>query len=223
VIGKTDMSHTPPPPAPKDRPLTPLADLAQWQIILGFWLRDDAWVRVLLPNTYRVDANLWRSGHPSRARMAALRQAQGIKSVLSLRGDADNTPNSVERAAAKENGLDLRFIRLRTADLPSADTLRALLAHLREMPKPMLVHCKSGADRTGLAVTLYRHVIKGEPLAEARKALSWRYGHWAVGKAGVVHRLLDAYGAAHEETGIGFEAWLETGYDRDALMGRVKA
>ena len=86
------------------------------------------------------------------------------------------------------------------------------------MPKPMLVHCKSGSDRTGLAVTLYLHVIKGQPLDEARRALSWKYGHWSFGSAGVVHRLLDAYAAAHAATGIGFEDWVRQDYDAVALM-----
>jgi protein tyrosine/serine phosphatase len=91
---------------------------------------------------------------------------------------------------------------------------------LREMPKPMLVHCKSGADRTGLAVTLYLHVIRGEPLEQARRALSWRYAHLSFGQAGVVHRMLDAYAADRAATGIGFEDWVATRYDPAAFNGR---
>ena len=99
--------------------------------------------------------------------------------------------------------------------MPPAETLLELLDHLRDMPKPMLVHCKSGADRTGLAVTLYLHVIKGRPLDEARRALHWKYAHFPIGKAGIVHRMLDAYAADHAATGIDFEQWLRTRYDPD--------
>jgi protein tyrosine/serine phosphatase len=96
-----------------------------------------------------------------------------------------------------------------------------LIALLRDMPKPMLVHCKSGADRTGLAVTIYLHVIKGLPLTEARRALSWRYAHFSWGKAGIVSRMLDAYEADNRATGIGFEEWVETRYDPAAITGGV--
>jgi len=201
--------------------LTPASDLSAWRIFYRYWLRDHAWVRVLLPNTYPVDEDLWRSNHPGRRRMEQLTRNAGIRSILSLRGDADNTPNILERAAADDLGLSLRFIRLRTASLPPPDTLLNLVVELRTMPKPMLVHCKSGADRTGLAVTLYLHVIKGRPLDKARRALSWRYGHFQISRAGIVHRLLDTYAAAHTKTGIGFEEWVHNAYDPTALSDRV--
>lgn len=178
--------------------------------------RDHTWLRWILPNRWRVDADLLRSGHPSKASLRRLKRA-GLRSILSLRGGADNTPNTAERVAAHDLGLELRFIRMRTGALPEAQTLLLLLDRLREMPKPMMVHCKSGADRTGLAVTLYRHVIKGEPLPKARRALAWYYAHFNWGRAGIVHALLDAYCAAHDATGIAFEDWVRTQYDPAAL------
>lgn len=188
-----------------------------WRSTLrGYWLRDHAWLRALLPNFHKVDADLYRSNHPG---LRLLRRAQGlgVRSVLSLRGDAENTPNILERDACRRLGLELRFLRLRSVALPPRETLLQLLEHLRDMPKPMLVHCKSGADRTGLAVTLYLHVIKGLPLPEARRALGWKYAHFSFGKAGIVHRMLDAYEADHQATGIGFEEWAATRYDPAAL------
>jgi len=195
--------------------------MSVWRVAYRYWLRDHAWLRAILPNTYRVDAKLFRSNHPGRRRLNALAR-KGVVSVLSLRGPARNTPFLLERAAADDLGLDLRFIRLRTNLLARPETLLELLQLLREMPKPMLVHCKSGADRTGLAVTLYLHVLKGVPLPEARKALSWKYAHFSWGKAGIVHAMLDAYQAAHEATGIGFEDWVRTSYDPDALTAQYR-
>jgi protein tyrosine phosphatase (PTP) superfamily phosphohydrolase (DUF442 family) len=187
------------------------------RMLMRYWLRDHAALRVVLPNCHRVDDDLYRSGHPHTWRLARLR-AGGLQSVLSLRGDPECLPNMIERDACSRLGLMLRFVELRTTSLPRRETLLDLVAQLREMPKPMLVHCKSGADRTGLAVTLYRHVLRGEPLAKARRALNWRYGHLGLGAAGVVHRLLDAYGTEAAATGIGFEEWVATHYDRARLQ-----
>lgn len=193
---------------------TPLS----WRrILVGYYWRDHAFVRAIYPNWHRVDADLYRSAHPNRRQLRRARDL-GVKSILSLRGDAENTPNLLERRAAEALGLDLRAIPLRAHALPPRRMLLALVEHLRDMPKPMLVHCKSGSDRTGLAVTLYLHLIQGKPLPHARRALSWVYGHWSFGSAGVVHRLLDAYAAAHAATGIAFEDWVRDAYDPAALM-----
>ncbi|WP_210730547.1 fused DSP-PTPase phosphatase/NAD kinase-like protein [Roseicyclus persicicus] len=193
--------------------------MTPWRVFYRYWVRDHAWLRVLLPNFYRVDADLYRGNHPGYRRLARYK-ALGIRSVLTLRGEDDNTPNLLERDACERLGLELRAVRLRTVYVPPPATLLELVRLLREMPKPMLVHCKSGADRTGLAVTLYLHVIKGQPLEEARRALSWRYAHFSFGKAGVVHRMLDAYAADRAATGIDFEDWVATRYDPAAFNGR---
>ena len=71
---------------------------------------------------------------------------------------------------------------------------------LREAPKPVLVHCEGGADRTGLAAALYL-AAAGHP-AQADGQLSVRYGF--VGIKGVTrpwpmleswHRLREGFSA----------------------------
>ncbi len=186
------------------------------KILLRYWVNDHAWLRAILSNFYQVDDALYRSNHPSPRRLSHL-QRRGIQSVLSLRGGASNTPNILERGACARLGLDLRFIRMRTGVLAPPETLLELIEQLRTMPKPMLVHCKSGADRTGLAVTLYLHVLKNIPLDQARRALSWRYAHWKWGQAGIIHALLDTYAADHITTGVDFEKWVTSHYNPDAI------
>jgi protein tyrosine phosphatase (PTP) superfamily phosphohydrolase (DUF442 family) len=186
------------------------------RMLRDYWLKDHAWVRLFVPNFYRVDDDLYRANHPGHRRLRIARD-KGIRSVLSLRGDEPKAPTLVERQACTELGLDLDFVRLWTTRLVDGEVLLDLIDKLRTMPKPMLVHCKSGADRTGLAVTLYLHVLKGVPLAQARRALHWRYAHLPWSRAGIVHRMLDAYARAHDETGIGFEDWVRTAYDPDTL------
>lgn len=197
--------------------LVPVSDLPFRRRVWGYWLRDHAFLRVVLPNAYRVDDALWRGAHPGRGQLRRLK-ATGIASILSLRGGGNSVPNAEERAICAELGLPLLHLSMTASQPPRPAVLADLLTLLREMPKPLFVHCKSGADRTALAVTLYRHVLQGAPLHEARRAFSWRYGHNRWGKARVLHRFLDAYAAAQEATGIGFEEWLATVYDPEALL-----
>ena len=53
-----------------------------------------------------------------------------------------------------------------------------VLGIVRDAPKPLLVHCKAGADRTGLVSALYRFVREGESADQADRELSLVYGHF---------------------------------------------
>ena len=52
-----------------------------------------------------------------------------------------------------------------------------LVAIMRDAPKPILIHCKAGADRTGLATALYLSRVALLSEKEAESQLSIRYGH----------------------------------------------
>ena len=52
------------------------------------------------------------------------------------------------------------------------------LGIVRDAPKPLLVHCKSGADRTGLVSALYRFAGEGVSADQADRELSLVYGHF---------------------------------------------
>ena len=47
------------------------------------------------------------------------------------------------------------------------------------------IHCRIGADRTGLACALFELVVRRRPADLARRQLSWRYGHvpWLDGRS----------------------------------------
>lgn len=173
-------------------------------------------MRVPWTNFHKLDAEVWRHNHPGPARLAQLK-AMGAVSILSLRG-ATSAPSVMEAQACSDLGLVFRTLEMRATRLPRREALLGLMDAYREMPKPMVVHCKSGSDRTGLAATIYLHAIKGVPLAQARRQLALRYIHNPWGRARVVNRLLDAYGAAHDATGIAFEDWVRDTYDPEILL-----
>lgn len=180
------------------------------------WWNDHQFLRVVWTNFYKIDAEVWRHNHPNPARLAELK-AMGAASVLSLRGDTSELSLREAEVCARL-GLTFRGVGLRAVALPKREAIIGLIDALRDLPKPVVIHCKSGSDRTGLASVIYLHVIKGVPLAEARGQLSLRYLHNRWGKARIVNRFLDAYVAAHAANDIGFEDWVKTGYDRAALL-----
>src|SRR5258708_18736751 len=79
----------------------------------------------------------------------------------------------------------------------------------------MLLHCKSGADRAGLAAGLCL-LFEGGSAIDALRQLSWRYGHIKQARTGI----LDAFFLRYQRDGEGRERfldWLYRGYDEAAL------
>lgn len=56
----------------------------------------------------------------------------------------------------------------------------ALEQVMRDAPKPLLIHCKAGADRTGLASALYLGALEHQTRETAGWQLSILYGHIAI-------------------------------------------
>lgn len=121
-------------------------------------------------NFHRVSDELYRSEQPDAAAFRQLARL-GIRSVLNLRrhhGDEERLADS---------GLILYELPVNAGDLTESQ-LRSALTILRAAPKPILVHCRHGSDRTGAVVAAYRIVEAGWSVEEAIAELkSEPYGH----------------------------------------------
>ena len=131
-------------------------------------------------NFHAVDAGmLYRSAQLSRSEFAAAARDYGIKSVLNLRGaHAGQSWYDEEIAAAGELGLAHYDIGLSAKRIVTAGQIGEVLDILRRAPKPLLIHCRSGSDRSGLVAALYRFALAGATAEEAASELSLLYGHF---------------------------------------------
>jgi Tyrosine phosphatase family len=94
----------------------------------------------------RVADGVYRSSQPTAAQFRELTRRYGIRSVIKLNHGYEPVPPGV-------------FLIYRPLDPfyePSPAELRALLDEIDGAPKPLLIHCTHGEDRTGLIVALYR-------------------------------------------------------------------
>ena len=83
--------------------------------------------------------------------------------------------------------------------------------------RPLIIHCRSGADLTGLAAALYK-LSQGSPVDEARQDLSFRYLHpKKTGSKAILGRIVDQYGWDGAINPISLRQWIETSYDPDQL------
>ena len=70
-----------------------------------------------------------------------------------------------------------------------------LIDTLRSCPYPLLIHCKSGADRTGLASALYLMIRRGVPPEQAEDAFTLEHGHVPLCGPEHLHEPLQEYAA----------------------------
>ncbi|QUS36891.1 protein tyrosine phosphatase [Falsirhodobacter algicola] len=122
----------------------------------------------------------YRSAQPSGDDLDRWITETGIRSVINLRGEHTGTDwYDAEIAASARLNLVHYDFGMSAGKALSQDRAQQLLALLRAAPKPVLIHCKSGADRTGLASALLLAALsQDEEMAEAQ--ISFRYGHISI-------------------------------------------
>lgn len=189
--------------------------------IYNLWF-DHAILRTVWTNQFPVAPGVWRSNQPTHARLVRLK-AMGVRTVLNLRGAAGAAHYLVEAESCRRLGLSLVDCTLQARDAAPRENIQALIHAFRTIERPFVMHCKSGADRAGLAAAIYLMVIEGRPVPEAREMLGVKYIHLKWSRTGVLDFILDQYAARHAETGIGFEDWIATEYDHEALQAAYDA
>ncbi len=198
---------------------------------LGPWLDsllvDHAFLRLGWHNFAAVvPGRLYRSNHPTPARLAALVRRYGIRTVINLRGERpyrgrQSGSNRLTEAAAARLGLTHIYAPFESRGAPHRDRILRLAGIFRTMDEPALIHCKSGADRAGLAAGLFL-LLNGAGSDAAARQLSLRHLHLRHSPTGV----LDAFFRLYAETGegrIGFLDWVARDYDEEALRRRFHA
>lgn len=130
-------------------------------------------------NFHPVSAGtVYRAAQMDGQKLARWKREYGIASILNLRGRNDGADwYETERAVADRVGIEHIDFRMSDAKELTDEEVQALLAVMRDAPKPMLIHCKAGADRTGIASALYLAGIEGREEHEAESHLSIAYGH----------------------------------------------
>lgn len=180
-------------------------------------LVDHAFFRMAYLNLHRISDNAWRAAQPTPYQIRALAR-KGVRTVVSLRGGQSFGSLPLEVEACKAAGLRFETFVLRSRAIPTAEELRELRAFFSRLEYPVLFHCKSGADRAGMMAALYLALHEGRPVAEARRQLGLRYGHIRQGKTGVLDAFFDAYQRDCPDGRTPLADWIDTGYDRKAVM-----
>jgi hypothetical protein len=158
-----------------------------------------------------------RSAQPT-GRLSGWIQKFGLASVLNLRGGSIGDPWYVsEVEEARDGNVDFYDFPMSATKRPSRRELLTLIEWLPRCRYPLLIHCKSGADRTGLVSALYLMVMCDVPPEKAMEAFSLSYGHVPLLGPERLHEPLIEYGDWLAANGLvhspeRFRTWVKDEY-----------
>tara|TARA_A100000164_G_C21856599_1_gene747848 strand:- start:526 stop:1218 length:693 start_codon:yes stop_codon:yes gene_type:complete len=178
--------------------------------IYSFYLKDHGILRALYPNFYQIDENMFRSSQPSPNQIMYLKKSIGIKTIINLRGENNNSVFHMEKEACEQ--LKLKLINLRTYSKkpPEINQIKNLIELFKTIQYPALIHCKSGSDRTGVVAALYRIIHKKESVNVALNELNWKYGHFKYSNRGILDYFFEQYISENKFSSQSFLMWAES-------------
>ncbi len=141
-----------------------------------------------------IPGRMYRGAQPSAASLEKIIAKYKIRTVLNSRGCCYPDPWYVAEGEVCERlGVQLIDISFSAVHLPSKHELRLLLETLDRAEYPIFVHCRHGADRTGLVAMTVHLLQTDDTYSSAHTHLGLRYGHVALGKTAVLDRFMSLY------------------------------
>jgi hypothetical protein len=163
-------------------------------------------VHTVVPNVFYRSAQL--TGGTLEKELAR----DHIASVINLRGaQPDSGFYQSEINVCRQMKVRHDDVGMSAHRLPSPQDLDELLKDFQQMPKPIIVHCKAGSDRTGLVSTLFVALQPGANLDKAeRDQLTWRRGHFGMFGTQAMDDFFNLYRSTSH--GQSLKAWIRSTY-----------
>jgi protein tyrosine phosphatase (PTP) superfamily phosphohydrolase (DUF442 family) len=162
-----------------------------------------------------IPGKLYRCNHPTPARLRRMTRRLRLRTLINLRGRTQSGSDALSRETARELGLAFHDMAFESRGAPQRERIMRLYDIYKSMQTPAIMHCKSGADRAGLAAGLIV-LFDGGTAADALRQLSWRFGHIRQARTGI----LDAFFLRYQREGEGrkpFLDWVRDDYDEAGL------
>lgn len=159
-----------------------------------------------------VKSRVYRSAQLTGSNLENVLSTDHIGTVINLRGGTLRDSWYVSEVnICRERGIKHDDVAMTAYHLPTPAKLNAVLYDFDHATYPVLFHCKSGSDRSGLVGAIYLAVYQHEPVHQAEASqLTWRYGHFSFGES----RAMDDFFKLYDQTssGMGLREWIVRRY-----------
>lgn len=154
-----------------------------------FYFFDHGWIRAIYDNYFVVDEKLHRSSHPS---YSTLKKAAslGVTQVISLRHPGKISYQLLDEIWTDHLGLKFISYSMSAGDISDTSTYLNILDQINNNRGKTLIHCKSGADRSGLVSALYLLNQSVPQIQKSLQMLNWKFGHFGLGKKAINRKFL---------------------------------
>ncbi|MBF0591890.1 MAG: dual specificity protein phosphatase family protein [Nitrospirae bacterium] len=123
-----------------------------------------------------------------------------IRSILNLRGKHPEAPWYTDEVRFSGTHKIAHYdIAMSATREPTATEISSLMRVFAQAPRPILIHCYAGADRSGLASAIWKVVVDHQTKANARQQLSILYGHIPLGKTAAMDSFFEQWSPARDE------------------------
>lgn len=124
-----------------------------------------------------LPGELYRSAQPNADDISKYAKEFGIKTIINLRDEERKDWYREEKSAAQSNGVQLVDFPISSSQELPQEHAEELARIMKDAPKPLLIHCEHGANRTGLASAIYVGAVAKKSEQAAEFQLSPYYGH----------------------------------------------
>jgi protein tyrosine phosphatase (PTP) superfamily phosphohydrolase (DUF442 family) len=180
-------------------------------------------------NTHTViDKQLYRSAQLSEAKLREFASENGIKTIVNLRGfNGWEGWYQAESKVAAELGISQEDLTTSANVFPNPNEMRKLVEIYDRSERPLLVHCRRGSDRTGLATGIFLLLYTNANLSDVRWNCSPRYGHFRAMTTARMDEFFDFYeeylqSIQKEHSPEIFRDWILTKYEPGHFLGNLK-
>lgn len=156
-------------------------------------------VKITIDNFHRIDETLLRGGKPTQAQLQELKD-NGVKTIISFctNYNPHNPKAKVlpeEANWASKLGINFYWMPFRSTENPlkqDIDTFFKVTDEARQNGEKVFIHCRHGADRTGVFSAMYRLRNQNVKLSDVIRELL-KYGHDANHNSNIIPFLIDYY------------------------------
>jgi len=167
----------------------------RWNI-KSFWGRKKAWLSAMFFkdhnftnlirfNFHEIAKNVFRSSQPTMWQLERLKKRYNLVTIVNLKdANRQSAYFHFEEEKCEALGLNLINVNISSRGFPTYERLLKYKKVIEQMQEPVLIHCKAGADRTGIFCTLYQYFYENRSIKETDQLKLFPYGHFRYSNAG---------------------------------------